>query len=201
MSGPAFDQLAPTYDAVWTNSARGRAQRDIVWREIDGLFCAGGHVLDLGCGTGEDAVHLESKGVHVDAIDASPEMVRKSNARGVRARLLRIEELGELKTSYDGAISNFGALNCVENLRETGMRLARLIRPGGYVAISLMPRLCWAEIMRFQFRRFRGRAEWRGIRVYYPASRQVVRAFPDFTLVRCRSIAWGDHCFFLFKRK
>ena len=201
MSGQAFDQLAPTYDAVWTNSARGRAQRNIVWREIDGLFRAGDRVLDLGCGTGEDALHLESKGIHVDAIDASPEMVRKANARGVRAQLFRIEELGKLSAGYDGAISNFGALNCVEDLRDAGAQLARLIRPKGWLAISLMPRMCWTEVFRFQFRRLRRYAEWRGIRVYYPSNGQVVGAFPDFTLKRRRSIAWGDHCFFLFRKK
>jgi SAM-dependent methyltransferase len=201
MIGHAFDQLAPTYDAEWTNSVRGRAQRDVVWREIDGLFRAGDRVLDLGCGTGEDALYLESKGVHVHAIDASPEMVRKASARGVSAQLLRIEDLGQLDGPYVGAISNFGALNCVEDLRVAGTQLARLIRPGGWLAISLMPPLCWTEILRFEFRRLRRRANWLGIQVYYPSAGRVTRAFPDFVLKRRRSIAWGDHCLFLFQKK
>ncbi|HLG95807.1 MAG TPA: methyltransferase domain-containing protein [Bryobacteraceae bacterium] len=201
MSGTAFDQLAPTYDAVWTDAPRGRAQRDRVWRDIDPLFRSGDHVLDLGCGTGEDAAHLESKGVHVHAIDASAEMIRVANTRGVQAQLLRIEDLGQLDRQYDGAISNFGALNCVADLPGVGLHLARLIRPGGWLAISIMPAVCWAEILRFQFRRLRGTAQWRGMRVYYPFARAVIRAFPGFTLVRRRSLAWGDHCFYLFIRK
>lgn len=199
-SGAAFDQLAPTYDAAWTNSTRGRAQRDMVWREIHGLFRPGDRVLDLGCGTGEDALHLDGQGIRVHAIDASPEMVRKAQARGVTAQVLRIEDLVQLEGSYDGAISNFGALNCVSDLRAVGAGLARLIRPGGWLAICLMPRLCWTEILRFEFRRWQRRAAWRGIHIYYPSTRQVARALPGFVLVRRRSIAFGDHCFFLFKR-
>jgi SAM-dependent methyltransferase len=201
MSGAAFDQLASRYDAMWTDSPRGRAQRDAIWREIDALFQRGARVLDLGCGTGEDAAHLESKGVHVHAIDASPEMVRLAQARGVRAQLFRIEDLAQLDEPFDGAISNFGALNCIENLEEAGLQLARLIRPGGWLAISIMPPVCWGEILRFQFRRLAGTAEWRGVRVYYPSQRAVVRAFAEFAVVRRRSLAWGDHLFLLFRKK
>lgn len=198
---PAFDQLAPTYDAVWTNSIHGRAQRDAVWRELDGLFHAGDRVLDLGCGTGEDAMHLESKQVSVHPIDASPEMIRKANARGVNAQLLRIEDLDELDGPYHGAISNFGALNCVQDLRAVGIQLARLIRPRGALAITIMPPLCWTELFRFEFRRLRLRTGWRGISVYYPSTRRLVSAFPDFELVSHRSLAWGDHRLFVFRRK
>jgi len=199
-AGAVFDQLAPTYDATWTNSARGRAQRNTVWREIQGLLRAGDHVLDLGCGTGEDALYLDSHGVRVHAIDASPEMVRTAEARGVNARVLRIEDLGQLEGSYDGAISNFGALNCVADFPAVGATLGRLLHPGGWLAICLMPRLCWSEILRFEFRRWQRQAAWRGIHIYYPSARQLGRALPGFVLVRRRSIAWGDHCFFLFKR-
>ena len=201
MSGAAFDQLAQTYDTVWTDSPRGRAQRDQIWREIDPLFRPGDRVLDLGCGTGEDALHLQAKGVQVHGIDASPEMARKSGARGISAELLRIEDLHQLHGPYDGAISNFGALNCVEDLAEVGVQLARLVRPGGWVAISLMPPLCWTEIVRFQFRRLRRKVGWRGIRVWYPSSRHVLHAFAEFALVRRRSLNWGDHCLYLFQKK
>ena len=201
MSGAAFDQLAQTSDAVWTDSPRGRAQRDLIWREIDPLFRPGDRVLDLGCGTGEDALHLQANGVQVHGIDASPEMVRQAIARGIGAELVRIEDLHQLNGQYDGAISNFGALNCVEDLGGAGVQLARLIRPGGWLAISVMPPLCWTEIARFQFRRLGRKVQWRGIRVCYPSSRRVLRAFPGFALLVRQSLDWGDHCLYLFQKK
>jgi len=76
MASGCFDLLAADYDRTWTNSGAGRLQRDAVWRQIVRLFRAGDHVLDLGCGTGEDAAHLMRHGVRVRAMDASPEMVR-----------------------------------------------------------------------------------------------------------------------------
>src|SRR5579862_3647722 len=101
----AFDDLAPVYDALWTHSPVGRAQRDTFWHHTGGLFSSGQKVLDLGCGTGEDALRLAAMGVHCLAIDSSPQMVAGAQARGVDARVLRIENIATLRGSFDGAIS------------------------------------------------------------------------------------------------
>ena len=91
-----FERLAERYDELWTDTAIGRAQRDAVWRITDRLFHAGDRILDLGCGTGEDAAHLMARGVSVRAVDASPAMVARAKARGVAAEVLRAEDLGLL---------------------------------------------------------------------------------------------------------
>ena len=80
-----FDGMAESYDAVWTNTAVGRAQRNLVWRDVDALFRAGEQILDVGCGTGEDASHFAARGLRVHATDASPAMVAAARARGVAA--------------------------------------------------------------------------------------------------------------------
>ena len=90
-SAALFERLAPRYDELWTDTAIGRAQRNAVWRVVDELFHAGDHVLDLGCGTGEDAAHLMARGVSVRAVDASPAMVAQARARGVAADVLRAD--------------------------------------------------------------------------------------------------------------
>ncbi len=79
-----FDALAHSYNALWSETARGRDQRTAVWREIDGLFRPGDRVLDLGCGTGDDALHLAGLGVEVFGIDASAQMVEIARSRDVR---------------------------------------------------------------------------------------------------------------------
>jgi SAM-dependent methyltransferase len=88
-----FERLAARYDELWTETAVGRAQRSAVWRVVDRLFGAGDRVLDIGCGTGEDAAHLGSRGVSVYGVDASPAMVARARARGVMAEVGRIEDL------------------------------------------------------------------------------------------------------------
>src|ERR1700674_4183250 len=115
ISSMTFDAIAPRYDELWTRSPVGRLQRDAVWRRLDDLFRPGEKLLDLGCGTGEDALHFMSRGMEVSAIDASSEMVRIASERGVDAKVLAIEDLERVSGCFDGVISNFGAMNCVEN--------------------------------------------------------------------------------------
>jgi SAM-dependent methyltransferase len=201
-----FDSLAPSYDALWTNTPRGRDQRTTVWIEIDRLFRPGDRVLDLGCGTGSDALHLGNLGVEVFGIDAAPRMVEIARSRGVNASLLAIEDLGiacgaSLRPAFSGAISNFGALNCVADLAPVAAQLARLVRPSGPIAICLMGRFCFAD-WRHTVKRWLGHAQWRGIDVYYPTSRRVRAAFaPWFTLERRTSIGRGDHQLYIFRRR
>ncbi len=185
----AFDAIAPGYDDVWTNSAVGGLQRDAVWRSIGPLFRAGQRVLDLGCGTGEDAIHFAQSGIQVVAIDESPEMVCIAQSRGVDATVLNITDLGSLTGPYDGAISNFGPLNCIDDLGTLRAQLARLIRPGGHLAFCLLGRFCAWETLyyllrrqpRKALRRWSGRSENEsmGLRVFYPSVKHVRSVFAD----------------------
>ena len=49
---------SPSYDDLFTRSAIGRAQREVVWKILFRHFDPGDHILELNCGTGEDAVFL-----------------------------------------------------------------------------------------------------------------------------------------------
>jgi ubiquinone/menaquinone biosynthesis C-methylase UbiE len=171
----------------------GRAQRDAVWRRVEPVFRPGSHILDLGCGTGEDALHFTRLGLSVLGVDASGEMARIARQRGVSTLQLPVERLAHLDDSFDGAISNFGALNCVQPIRPVARHLARLIKPGGQLAICLMGKCCAWEICHFlkrldikqAFRRIppRGSITSLSVRVYYPSIRKIQRAFqPEFRL-------------------
>jgi ubiquinone/menaquinone biosynthesis C-methylase UbiE len=113
-----------------------------VRQRLDPLFESGDVLLDLGCGTGEDAVHFIRHGISVRAIDASPEMVRIARRRGVGASVLSIKELNRVQGCFDGVISNFGALNCVGDLDAIRRPLARLIRPSGHLAVCIVGQFC-----------------------------------------------------------
>ena len=70
-AGRAFDALAERYDGMFTNSLIGRAQRDAVWSMAIRTFKCGDRILELNCGTGEDALFLAHHGITVLACDAS----------------------------------------------------------------------------------------------------------------------------------
>ena len=190
----AFDAIAVDYDKTWSETSIGLAQRSAVWRELDVLFAPGDFVLDLGCGTGVDALHLQAAGVSVYGIDSSSRMIEVSQSRGVNAYSLSIERLDKLEMQFSGAISNFGALNCLPALDTAAERLAWLVRSGGRLAFCFISRICLWEIAYYllrakpakAFRRLRGKAESSlGATVFYYSGRQITAAFkPYFRLVK-----------------
>ncbi|MGA7415546.1 MAG: class I SAM-dependent methyltransferase [Bryobacteraceae bacterium] len=199
MAAASFDLIAADYDELWTRSHAGQAQRAAVWRHIRPLFREGDRVLDLGCGTGEDAVHLTERGISIQAIDSSLPMVQIARSRGVRVRHLALQNLDQVTGVYEGAISNFGALNCVECLAPVSESLARLIRPGGYVALCTMGRFCGWETAWYALqgklnkarRRWSGRSfsNSLGTWVHYPSRNQLRDGFePHFELVAWHGI-------------
>jgi SAM-dependent methyltransferase len=193
-----FDKIASNYAGLWDNTNVGRLQRDAVWRYVSRYFHAGDTILDLGCGAGDDALRFALKGIKVVGIDESSAMVGIARMRGVDARVCSIEDAGSLRTGFDGAISNFGALNCVADLGALREPLSQLIAPGGYLALCVMTRFCLWETfwyllhgdLRRAVRRWQGSAQSSlGLKVHYPGAKAIVRAFaPAFTLVETAGI-------------
>lgn len=205
----AFDALAPAYDASFTATPLGTLLREAVWRRLDARFAPGDRVLELACGTGEDAVHLARRGVRVTATDASSGMVETARSKVAAARVedavevhhLPAEELSaedRLPGPFDGAFSDFGGLNCVADLRALSQGLARRLRPGAPVLLCVMgPLVPWEWIWYLghgdparAFRRLRrGGVAWRGLTVRYPSIRALRRAFsPGFRTLRTGAV-------------
>lgn len=82
----AFDAVAAEYDDTFSFTGVGRWYRAALREWLEAAFPSGSHVLELGCGTGEDTVWLASRGVHVTAVDASAAMLEVARAKVARAR-------------------------------------------------------------------------------------------------------------------
>ncbi len=71
-----------------------------------------GRVLDIGCGAGRVALHLQGRGHEVVGIDISPGAVRSSKGRGVKiVRQMSLETLDDRIGRFDTVImfgNNFG---------------------------------------------------------------------------------------------
>jgi SAM-dependent methyltransferase len=182
----AFDELASAYDGAFTETAVGRALRALVWMRFNEVFAGSSRILDLGCGTGEDALRLASIGKSVVATDASPRMIQIARHKAakvavkpsIRFHCAPMEQLGALDGEhFDGVLSNFGAVNCVGDLRGLVADVATRLRPGAGLLWVVMGRHVpwewlwylgrgqWAKA----WRRLQPEGtEWRGMKIHYP---------------------------------
>jgi len=157
----AFDAVASHYDAAYGP----QGNEVMTWMRHESLallkatFPSGSRLLEIGCGTGEEAVSLARSGRRVVATDISQKMAVLAQAKaraaglGDRVSALAVPAAGidmlQPPTPFDGAYASFGALNCEPRLEYLGAALARLIKPGGAFVCSVMGRYCPFEMAWF----------------------------------------------------
>lgn len=148
MIAAPFDAVAERYDTDFTSLPAARELRQRVWRHLQ-AFQPGQRVLELGCGTGEDALWLASRGVSVLATDVSEGMLAQARLKAAGHSLLEFQRQDANALSvagpFDGAFANFGVLNCVADLRGLGNQLASILRPGARFVAVVMPPFCLWE--------------------------------------------------------
>lgn len=206
----AFDAVAPTFDArfgAWKSVA---AQRSAVRAELLRSFEPGASLLELGGGTGEDALFLAARGYRVHLTDGSPAMIRLAGEKVVSAgaeecvtlECVAIEELTRLRdVTFDGCFSNFAAFNCVDDCSVPARGLASVLRPGALALFVIFGPCCPGEMLTLllrgegsrAFRRFSKRAAARlgghSFTVSYPAPHAFARSFaPWFALRHVRGV-------------
>jgi demethylmenaquinone methyltransferase / 2-methoxy-6-polyprenyl-1,4-benzoquinol methylase len=128
-----FDAIAPRYDLV---NRVMTFRMDVGWRRRTTAALGlppGSVVVDLASGTGDLARELERRGIHAVGVDlsfgmlaAAPERFRRLQGDG--------SAMPFPDASLDGATCGF-ALRNFTDLKATFVELARIIRPGGRVAL------------------------------------------------------------------
>lgn len=162
LSAAQFDAAASGYAHAVEASLAMAAQRRASLRLLLATFPAGSHLLEVGCGVGHEAVALARRGRTVLATDPAPTMVAATVARaraaGVEGRVAtRVLAAGDLAalahapgpTSFDGAYSSFGALNCEPRLGAAAAALAALLPAGARLVVSAINRWCPFEALWF----------------------------------------------------
>lgn len=125
----AYDGEPPPWDI-------GHPQRDLV-AAFDELGVAGS-ALDLGCGTGENALELARRGLDAWGLDSTPAAIaaaeKKRDARGLRATFIVGDalDLAPLGRTFD-TVLDCGLFHVItdEERRVYVAQLAHVLRPGG----------------------------------------------------------------------
>lgn len=157
----AFNDIAAGYDAAFTNTSIGKLQRESVWNYLRDTFKDRfpAKVLELNCGTGEDAVFFATHGSEVLATDVSEQMLEVTTKKikdhslcdRIKTRKIDLSVIGNehFDEKYDLVFSNFGGLNCIDanDMFSLFNKMAGVLRPGGRMILVVMPRFCaWESI-------------------------------------------------------
>lgn len=158
-----FDSMAERYDVDFTYTAIGKLQRKQVWDCLFPILESYNrplNILEINCGTGEDAIQLATLGHKVTATDASETMLSKAveKTNSLNLELLSFiccsfDQLQEkfVSQKFDLVISNFGGLNCVDGdeLKNLSAELHSLLDAGGRLFLVIMSRACLWETFYF----------------------------------------------------
>lgn len=167
----AFTRQSGIFDEIYSGNTIVNYKRSRVRAHINQYLRPGSTILELNSGTGEDALYFASQGHTVHATDISTGMQQvlkqKAAAAGmagsITTEICSYTQLAYLKKQgpYDAIFSNFGGLNCTNQLDKVLASLPALLKPGGTVTMVIIPGFClWETLLLFKgkfktaFRRF-----------------------------------------------
>ena len=142
-----FDRIAPKYDALNRVISAGMDQR---WRRrsLDKIGVRKGDaVVDLACGTGDFCELVEQRGASVIGVDFALQMLKQGQNRGLEHEAVQGdgEWLPFRTASVDVVTCGFALRNFV-SLKGVLAEVARIVRPGGRIALLDVDRPAFAPI-------------------------------------------------------
>jgi len=212
----SFDSMAAGYDEQFSFSFTGFHQRMQVRAYLSKLLQnkSALDILEINCGTGEDAYWLASMHHRVSATDASCAMIKKAIAKSaikvntdkLQFSRCSFEDLGNhfVKPDFDLVFSNFSGVNCISpaEVKKLSHDLAAMMKPGGQLAIVIFGKYTLVETLYYlakfkpgkAFRRWRTKPVMVNLdddqsqQVYYYSIEKCRRLFSDFELVEKRAV-------------
>lgn len=187
------DNIAESYDDILNKNRFSEILRPIFHKILMRNVQHGNNILDLGCGTGEDALFLAQKEVNVTGVDISPKMIEiarnKSAYKDFKKNLQffcsDMESFLQKNTNkFDAIISNFNAVNYVRNLKSFSASASTALNEDGKLIFTVLNKLSVSEVF-YNFLRLNFKRSWKAVfkrkellitdlNIYFPG------AFGDF---------------------
>lgn len=155
----SFDIAAKNYDATFTNSVIGKAQRHLVYHHFSEILKTNTPktILEINCGTGEDALWLAKQKFQVVATDISKEMIAIAKSKNTFENCtFEVEDATSISEKYqvDLLFSNFGGLNCLTpiELERFFKTISKNLTSNGRLVLIIMPKNTLWEQLYFLFK-------------------------------------------------
>jgi ubiquinone/menaquinone biosynthesis C-methylase UbiE len=207
----AFTRQSEIFDDYEDKNQILKWMRSITRKHVLRHLKKGDTILELNAGTGLDAVYFAGKGYRIHCTDISEGMLKKLAAKVdklklnhlVSYQLLSFTELNKLEIKqFDYIFSNFGGLNCTDDLSNVFKYFNKLLTPQGRVTLVIIPPVCpWELALMFKgnfktaFRRLRRggvMANVEGINFktnYFSVSDTVKSLGSDFRVIETQGLA------------
>jgi len=208
----AFSKQAPLFDQLYDSNEIIRYKRERVRTHLSHYLKPQDKILELNCGTGEDAIYFATHSYRVHATDISGKMLgelqKKVKAheldKFITTELCSYTNLNQLKERgpYDIIFSNFAGLNCTDKLPQVLESLETLLKPGGIITMVVLPSFClWETLLMLKghfktaFRRFNSKKgvlaniEGESFRCwYYSPSILISLLVPKYNLIKIEGL-------------
>lgn len=158
----SFDNAAINYDSDFTYSEIGKLQRNLVYENLQKQLKNASTILEINCGTGEDAIWLAKQNFIVTATDISENMIAiaqsKNDLESLKFKVLDINTINQETQKYDLLFSNFGGLNCLSysELQHFFESATNIVSKKGKISLVIMPKNTFWEqfyfLLKFDFK-------------------------------------------------
>ncbi|MEO8512935.1 MAG: methyltransferase domain-containing protein [Ignavibacteria bacterium] len=165
------DKIAEKYDDILSKNRFSEILRSVFHNILQKNIFPSDKILDLGCGTGEDAVFLAKKGITVTALDVSPKMIELAQSKAgtkdfnenLKFLCCDMESfINENMNKFDAIISNFNAINYVEDLNSFSAYASASLTKDGKLIFTVLNRLSISEVF-YNFLRLNLKRSWNAI--------------------------------------
>lgn len=152
----AFSKQSLSYDAIDKENRVLQDMRQQVYDHVSAFIKTRSRILELNAGTGIDATHFVRQGHTVHATDLSDGMIKQIENKIIQHQLtgqltcqqLSYDQLDTLEgRTFDYIFSNFGGLNCIDDLSKVTKDLSKLLTSDGYVTFVIMPPIYLWELV------------------------------------------------------
>ncbi len=205
----AFSKQSTHFDEEDFSNPVLQEWRQRIYNHVDALIKPNSKILELNAGTGIDAIRFAKQGHTVHATDISGGMIKRLNEKvsalslsdKITVQQISYEQLDKVAGKFDYIFSNFGGLNCIDDLRKVTQHLPQLLNQNALVALVVMPRIApweWAWMLKGKFKDAFRRFEKNGVRAsidgetfltYYHSFHSIEKSFvPQFQMIKSEGL-------------
>ena len=151
----AFSNQSEIFDKLDEQNIILKWMRKIIYNHVKKYLRENDSILELNAGTGIDAVYFAKLGHKIHCTDISEGMIKKLNSKVkdqklnslITSEILSFTELNKIKgKSFDYIFSNFGGLNCTQDIKQVISQFKLLLKKEGRLTLVILPKICLWEI-------------------------------------------------------